>query len=176
MIDARRSKPKLMVSAIGTINSTLKASSTIAHPLMVRLFERFEHVGLEQALTEMKRGEDGEAFCEVWQAYRDERRCGDAPMGASKTPLPLWCSPARLTLIVKWPALPFSRGIPTASSPFSSHRLPDTRLSVSELLMQIALLGIAIGANALSALAGGCLLYTSPSPRDYAAPRMPSSA
>ena len=28
-------------------------------------------------------------------------------------------------------------------------------MSVSELLMQIALLGIAIGANALSALAGG---------------------
>ena len=80
VIDARRSKPKLMVSAIGTINSTLKASSTIAHPLMVRLFERFEDVGLEQALTEMKHGEDGEAFCEVWQAYRDERRCGDAPM------------------------------------------------------------------------------------------------
>ena len=68
VIDARRSKPKLMVSAIGTINSTLKASSTIAHPLMVRLFERFEDVGLEQALTEMKRGEDGEAFCEVWEA------------------------------------------------------------------------------------------------------------
>ena len=80
VIDARRSKPKLMVSAIGTINSTLKASSTIAHPLMVRLFERFEDVGLEQALTEMKSGEDGETFCEVWQAYRDERRCGDAPM------------------------------------------------------------------------------------------------
>ena len=64
VIDARRSKPKLMVSAIGTINSTLKASSTIAHPLMVRLFERFEDVGLEQALTEMKSGEDGEAFCD----------------------------------------------------------------------------------------------------------------
>ena len=118
VIDARRSKPKLMVSAIGTINSTLKASSTIAHPLMVRLFERFEDVGLEQALTEMKRGDDGEAFCEVWQAYRDERRCGDAPMWSIEDATPLWCSPARLTLIVKWPALPFFRGIPTASSPF----------------------------------------------------------
>ena len=47
---------------------------------MVRLFERFEDVGLEQALNEMKSGEDGVAFCEIWQAYRDERRCGDAPM------------------------------------------------------------------------------------------------
>jgi len=56
VIDARRTKPKLMVTAIGTINSTLKASSTIAHPLMVRLFERFEDVGLEQALIEMKSG------------------------------------------------------------------------------------------------------------------------
>ena len=62
VIDARRTKPKLIVSAIGTINSTLKASATIAHPLMVRLFERFEDVGLEQALNEMKSGEDGEAF------------------------------------------------------------------------------------------------------------------
>ena len=80
VIDARRPKPKLIVSAIGTINSTLRASSTIAHPLMVRLFERFEDVGLEQALIEMKSGEEGEAFAEVWQAYRDERRSGDAPM------------------------------------------------------------------------------------------------
>ena len=80
VIDARRAKPKLIVTAIGTINSTLKASSTIAHPLMVRLFERFEDVGLEQALSEMKSGEEGEAFVEVWQSYRDERRSGDAPM------------------------------------------------------------------------------------------------
>ena len=118
VIDARRSKPKLMVSAIGTINSTLKASSTIAHPLMVRLFERFEDVGLEQALTEMKRGEDGR------RSARSGRPTGMNAVvvmprcGASKTPQPLWCSPARLTLIVKWPASPFFRGIPTASSPF----------------------------------------------------------
>ena len=31
-------------------------------------------------------------------------------------------------------------------------------------------------ANAVNSINGGCLLYTSPSPRDYAASRMPSSA
>ena len=33
-----------------------------------------------------------------------------------------------------------------------------------------------LGGNALDAQASACLLYTSPSPRDYAASRMPSSA
>ena len=34
----------------------------------------------EEALTEMKQGAQAEAFNEVWEAYREERRNGEAPM------------------------------------------------------------------------------------------------
>ncbi|MEC8442283.1 MAG: hypothetical protein VXZ59_08190 [Cyanobacteriota bacterium] len=80
VIDARRSKPKLMVTAVGTINSMVRASATIGHPLMKRFFERMEAVGLDQAMNESIGGADADAFAEVWQAYKDERRHGAAPM------------------------------------------------------------------------------------------------
>jgi hypothetical protein len=80
VIDARRSTPKLMVTAVGTINSMVRASATIGHPLMRRFFERMEAVGVEQALKESNDGADADAFSEVWQAYKEERRQGDAPM------------------------------------------------------------------------------------------------
>ena len=37
-------------------------------------------MGVEVALTEMKQGAQAEAFNEVWEAYREERRNGEAPM------------------------------------------------------------------------------------------------
>ena len=80
VIDARRDAPKLVVTSVGTINSTLRASATIGHPLMLQFFARFEQVGVEEALAEMKQGAQAEAFIEVWEAYRDERRNGEAPM------------------------------------------------------------------------------------------------
>ena len=80
VIDARRDAPKLVVTSVGTINSTLRASATIGHPLMLQFFARFEEAGVEEALTEMKQGAQAEAFNEVWEAYRDERRNGEAPM------------------------------------------------------------------------------------------------
>ena len=80
IIDARRQKPRLMVSAVGTINSMVKASSTIGHPLMQRFFIRFEEVRLDQALSESRAGADGQAFGEIWQAYREERSNGEQPM------------------------------------------------------------------------------------------------
>ena len=73
VIDARRSTPKLMVTAVGTINSMVRASATIGHPLMRRFFERMEAVGVEQALKESNDGADADAFSEVWQAYKEER-------------------------------------------------------------------------------------------------------
>ena len=80
VIDARRTTPRLMVTAIGTINSVVKASATIGHPLMQRFFQRFEQVGLDQALSDACSGPDGDAFAEIWQAYQDERREGDQAM------------------------------------------------------------------------------------------------
>ena len=47
---------------------------------MLQFFARFEDVGVEEALTEMKQGAQADAFNEVWEAYRDERRNGEAPM------------------------------------------------------------------------------------------------
>jgi len=80
VIDARRSKPRLIVTTVGTINSTVRASSTIDHPLMKQFFSRFEQVGLEKALEELNSGDSADAFPEVWQAYREERAQGDALM------------------------------------------------------------------------------------------------
>ena len=80
VIDARRDAPKLVVTSVGTINSTWRASATIGHPLMLQFFARFEDVGVEEALTEMKQGAQADAFNEVWEAYREERRNGEAPM------------------------------------------------------------------------------------------------
>ena len=73
VIDARRKRPKLTVTAVGTINSVVRASSTIGHPLMQRLFERMESVGPEQALEEANNGDEAETFGEIWQAYKEER-------------------------------------------------------------------------------------------------------
>ena len=69
VIDARRDNPKLMVTAVGTINSMVRASSTIGHPLMRQFFERMEAVGLDKALEESIGGEEADAFAEIWQAY-----------------------------------------------------------------------------------------------------------
>ena len=65
-----------MITAVGTINSMVRASATIGHPLMRQFFERMEAVGVEQALKESIGGADADAFDEVWQAYKDERRLG----------------------------------------------------------------------------------------------------
>ena len=80
VIDARRAKPRLMVSAVGTINSMVRASPTIGHPLMQRFFQRFDEIGLDAALEEAHSGQDADAFMEIWQAYRDERRQEEQPM------------------------------------------------------------------------------------------------
>ena len=50
------------------------------------------------------------------------------------------------------------------------------RYSKMSKIEKLALLMIALGPEAASTLLKSCLLYTSPSPRDYAASRMPSSA
>ena len=80
VIDARRNRPKLMVTAVGTINSMVRASSTIGHPLMRQFFERMESVGLDKALEESIGGEQADDFAEIWQAYKQERFENGAPM------------------------------------------------------------------------------------------------
>ena len=52
VIDARRDAPKLVVTSVGTINSTLRASATIGHPLMLQFFARFEEAGVEEGWDE----------------------------------------------------------------------------------------------------------------------------
>ena len=47
---------------------------------MQRFFHRFDEIGLDAALEEARSGEDAEAFGEIWQAYRDERRQAEQPM------------------------------------------------------------------------------------------------
>ena len=69
-----------MVTAVGTINSIVRASATIGHPLMRRFFARMESVGLDKALEESIGGEEADAFAEVWQAYKQERFENGAPM------------------------------------------------------------------------------------------------
>ena len=80
VIDARRDTPKLMVTAVGTINSMVRASSTIGHPLMRRFFERMESVGLDKALEESISGEQANEFAEIWQSYKQERFENGPPM------------------------------------------------------------------------------------------------
>ena len=80
VIDARFGTPRLTVTAVGTINSVLKASAVIGTPLMRRFFDRFSTVGLEQAHEEFSSGEDAEAFGELWETYLDERRSGGQAM------------------------------------------------------------------------------------------------
>jgi hypothetical protein len=80
VIDARRASPRLVVTAVGTISSVLRTSACIGHPLMRRFFERFEAVGLEQALLEFRSGPDADDFAEVWDAYIEERRASGQAM------------------------------------------------------------------------------------------------
>ena len=69
-----------MVTAVGTINSMVKASSTIGHPLMKRFFERFSALGLDEALREARQQDHSGAFEEIWLTYREERRSGEQAM------------------------------------------------------------------------------------------------
>ena len=80
VIDARHDKARLTVTAVGTINSVLRASPTIGTPLMQRFFARYNSVGLEQAQREFRNGPDADAFDELWETYRDERRSGGQAM------------------------------------------------------------------------------------------------
>ncbi|MGC6483408.1 MAG: hypothetical protein ACON4T_07590 [Synechococcus sp.] len=80
VIDARDSTPRLTVTAVGTINSIVKASAVIGTPLMQRFFDRFSSVGLEQARDEFIAGEEAEAFKEMWESYMEERRSGGQAM------------------------------------------------------------------------------------------------
>ena len=52
----------------------------------------------------------------------------------------------------------------------------DSVISVEEVTRQAAAIAEDISIDQLDALAGNCLLYTSPSPRDLSTSRMPSSA
>ena len=54
-----------------------------------------------------------------------------------------------------------------------------TRAAIRKAIPALVRGGVAVAppaAQTLGTLAAACLLYTSPSPRDYAASRMPSSA
>ena len=73
VIDARKHPPKLLVTPIGTINSIVKASATLGHPLIQRFYERAAIVGFELSLTEAISGPDSDSFAEIWQAYKEER-------------------------------------------------------------------------------------------------------
>lgn len=80
VIDARHKKPRLTVTPIGTINTVLRASTTTGRPLMRRFFERMKSIGLEQALTELRRSTDEETFAALWEAYREEQLSGNPAM------------------------------------------------------------------------------------------------
>ena len=95
MIDARKYPPKLLVTPIGTINSIVKASATLGHPLIQRFYERAAIVGFELSLTEAISGPDSDSFAEIWQAYKEERLRAVKPYGASRTPQALSCAPNR---------------------------------------------------------------------------------
>ncbi|WP_392350586.1 hypothetical protein [Parasynechococcus sp.] len=73
VIDARKHPPKLLVTPVGTINSIVKASSTLGHPLIQRVYERASVVGFNHALTESISGPDSDRFAEIWQEYKEER-------------------------------------------------------------------------------------------------------
>ena len=80
VIDARQRKPRLIATAVGTINSVVRASPTIGHPLMRQFFDHFETSGLDDALHAMRTGPDASAFADIWEAYQDERRQGEQAM------------------------------------------------------------------------------------------------
>ena len=73
VIDARKQPPKLLVTPVGTINSIVKASSTLGHPLIQRVYQRASVIGFHHALTESISRPDSNAFAEIWQAYKEER-------------------------------------------------------------------------------------------------------
>ena len=75
VIDARREPAQLIPSQIGTINSVLKVSVSIADPLLQRFFSLLESLDLEQAFEICAQDHhSGEAFVEAFEAYRQERQ------------------------------------------------------------------------------------------------------
>ena len=74
VIDARKQPARLIPARVGTINSVLKASSTIAAPELKRFFQLLDSLDAQQAFeicaTDAR---DGQAFEEAFEAYRQER-------------------------------------------------------------------------------------------------------
>jgi uncharacterized protein (DUF2249 family) len=78
VIDGRKQPARLIPARVGTINSVLKASSTIAAPELKRFFQLLESLDAQQAFeicaTDAHDGQAfEEAFEEAFEAYRQER-------------------------------------------------------------------------------------------------------
>jgi len=74
VIDGRKQPARLIPARVGTINSVLKASSTIAAPELKRFFQLLESLDAQQAFEICATdAHDGQAFEEAFEAYRQER-------------------------------------------------------------------------------------------------------
>ena len=74
VIDARASKPCLIHSSIGTINSILKVSFTIAAPALQPFFARVGNSSFEEAFEQFASDPfTGSQFVQAFEAYRHER-------------------------------------------------------------------------------------------------------
>ncbi len=73
VIDARKTTPQVVTSAIGTINSVLVASSALDNPLLQAFLKRARELDADAALAEFLDGDEAEAFAEIYERYREER-------------------------------------------------------------------------------------------------------
>lgn len=74
VIDARRQPPQLIATRVGTINSVIKVSATIAAEPLQRFFSLLEQLDFAQAFEVCASDpEQGEAFVEAFEAYCQER-------------------------------------------------------------------------------------------------------
>lgn len=74
VIDARAANPCLIRSSIGTINSILKVSLTIAAPALQPFFARLSNSSFEEAFEQFASDPlSGPEFVQAFEAYRQER-------------------------------------------------------------------------------------------------------
>jgi len=74
VIDARAANPCLIRSSIGTINSILKVSLTIASPALQPFFARLSNSSFEEAFEQFASDPfTGSQFVQAFEAYRHER-------------------------------------------------------------------------------------------------------
>ena len=73
VIDARR-QTRVIQTTIGGVNGVITVSSASDHPLVQRWLALVSEMGDKPALDVMMNGDDGEEFCDAFEALKEERK------------------------------------------------------------------------------------------------------